>query len=123
MYVFLFSFPLMTLVMEVLWIKNMALLIHLRLILPLGCLLAVHLLVTVEQEFFLLRLPLGFQLQGPQGLQGLLVELVDRLALKVQSNMKIQTYIHQPPPHPPADPLILLNLQLFLPSLKHTVFM
>lgn len=101
----------------------MALLTHLKLILLLGCLLAAHLPVTVEQEFFLLHLPLGFQLQGLQGLQGLPVELVDLLVLKVQSNMKIQTCIHQLPPHPPADPLILLNLLLFLPSLKHTVCM
>lgn len=122
-YAFVPLFTLVTTVMAVIWIRTMAPPTHRKPMLLLGCLRAAHLLVMVVQEFFLPHPPLGFQLQGLQGLQGPLVGLVGLLVLKVQSSMRIQTCIHQLPPHLHADPSILLNLQLFLPSLKRTVFM
>lgn len=116
-------FTLLTTVMAAIWIKTTALPTHHKPILLLECLRAAHLLVMAVQEFFLPHPPPGFLLQGLQGLQGLLVGLVGLLVLRGQSSMRIQTCIHQLPPRLRADPSILLNLQLFLPSLKRTVFM
>lgn len=81
--------------MEALLIKSTALPTLHKLILPLACPLAVPHPVTVGQASSLHLPPPVSQPLGLQGRLGLPVGLVDQPVLKVQSNMRTQTCIHQ----------------------------